>query len=112
MKAKAKGNRIKKIRKGDSVVVITGRDKGKKGDVLRVLPREGRVVVQGVNVVKRHMRPSATQTGGIVEKEAPIHVSNVALVDPDSGKATRVGFKFLEGNRKVRYAKRSGEMID
>jgi large subunit ribosomal protein L24 len=102
----------KKIRKGDDVIVITGRDKGKKGEVLRVLPKEGRVVVQGVNMVKRHTRPSANQAGGIVEKEVPIHISNVSLIDPDGGSATRVGFKFLEDNRKVRYAKRSGEMID
>lgn len=102
----------KKIRKGDDVIVITGRDKGKKGEVLRVYPREGRVLVQGVNMVKRHTRPSASQGGGIVEKEAPLHASNVALVDPDGGQATRVGFRFLEGDRKVRYAKRSGEMID
>jgi large subunit ribosomal protein L24 len=102
----------KKIRKGDDVIVITGRDKGKKGEVLRVFPKEGRVLVQGVNMVKRHTRPSATQGGGIVEKEAPLHASNVALVDPDGGEATRVGFRFLEGDRKVRYAKRSGEMID
>jgi len=102
----------KKIRKGDDVIVITGRDKGKKGEVLRVLPKEGRVVVQGVNMVKRHTRPSANQAGGIVEKEVPIHISNVSLIDPDGGNATRVGFKFLEDDRKVRYAKRSGEMID
>ena len=102
----------KKIRKGDDVIVITGRDKGKKGEVLHVYPKEGRVLVQGVNMVKRHTAPSASGTGGIVEKEAPIHVSNVALTDPDSGNATRVGFKYLDGNRKVRFAKRSGEMID
>jgi large subunit ribosomal protein L24 len=103
---------MSKIRKGDDVVVITGRDKGKKGEVLRVFPQEDRVLVQGVNMVKRHTRPSPTEPGGIVEKEAPIHVSNVALTDPDGGAATRVGFKYLDDNRKVRYAKRSGEMID
>lgn len=108
----AKRTRIRHIRKGDNVVVITGRDKGKKGDVLRVLPSERRVVVQGVNVVKRHMRQSATQAGGIVEKELAIDVSNVALIDPASGEATRVGRRLLEDSRKVRYAKRSGEVID
>ena len=108
----AKQTRIKHVRKGDNVIVIAGRDKGKKGSVLRVLPSEHRVIVQGVNVVKRHMRQSATQTGGIVEKELTIHVSNVALVDPDGGAATRVGHRVLEDSRKVRYAKRSGEIID
>jgi len=102
-----------KIKRGDNVIVLTGRDKGKKGSVLRVLRAESRVVVQGVNMVKRHTRPSAAQTGGIVEKEAPIHASNVAHVDPADGKPTRVGFKFLEdGQRKVRFARRSGEVID
>lgn len=101
-----------KIKKGDSVIVITGRDKGKTGDVLKVLRRENRVIVQGVNVVKRHTRPSSRQAGGIVEKELPIQVSNIALVDPDSDAPTRVGYKFLEGGRKVRFARRSGEIID
>jgi large subunit ribosomal protein L24 len=101
-----------KIRKGDDVIVLTGRDKGRKGSVLRAMPSEGRVIVQGVNMVKRHTRPSVSGPGGIVEKEAPIHVSNVAAVDPDSGKATRVGFKSLEDGRKVRVARRSGEVID
>jgi large subunit ribosomal protein L24 len=100
-----------KIRKGDNVIVLTGRDKGKKGSVLKVLPAEERVVVQGVNVVKRHTRQSAQQTGGIVEKEGAIHVSNVALVDPADGKATRVGYKVID-TRKVRFARRSGEVID
>ena len=109
---KAEGGRIKRIRKGDNVIVVTGRDKGMKGSVLKVRPDEGRVLVQGVNMVKRHMRASATQAGGMVEKEATIHVSNVALVDPESGAPTRVGFRVLEDERKVRYAKRSGEMID
>jgi len=107
-----KRQKISKIRKGDDVIVLTGRDKGMKGSVLRVLPKEGRVVVQGVNIVKRHTRPSAMQAGGIVEKELPVHVSNVALVDPDGGKATRVGFRFLDDGRKVRFAKGSGEVID
>ncbi len=104
--------KIKRIRKGDNVIVISGRDKGKSGDVLRVLQDDERLIVQGVNVVKRHMRASHTQAGGIVEKEATIHVSNVSLVDPDSGDPTRVGFRILEDGRKVRYAKRSGEIMD
>lgn len=103
---------MQRIRKGDNVIVVSGRDKGKKGNVLRVLPADERVLVQGINVVKRHMRPSARQTGGIVEKEAPIHLSNVALIDPQSGKATRVGFRTLDDGRKVRVARRSGEVID
>ena len=102
----------KKIRKGDTVVVLSGRDKGKEGNVLKVLPAESRVIVQGVNVVKRHTRPSGTQAGGIVQKEAPLHVSNVSLRDPSDGKPSRVGFKTLEDGRKVRFAKRSGEVID
>ena len=101
-----------KIKKGDRVVVLAGRDKGKKGEVLRVLRDSRRVLVAGVNVAKRHTRPAPGNPGGIVDKEAPIHVSNVAHVDPKDGKATRVGFKMLEGNRKVRFAKRSGEVID
>ena len=102
-----------KIKKGDQVVVITGRDKGKQGEVLKVLPAESRVIVQGVNVAKRHTRPSAANpSGGIVDKELPIHVSNVAHLDPKSGKPTRVGFKLLEGGRKARVARRSGETID
>ena len=107
-----------KIRKGDRVVVLTGKDKGKTGDVLRVLPAEARVVVQGVNIVRRHTKPSRESTGGIVEKEATIHISNVAHVDPKSGKSTSVGYKFIEAKgkgekpRKVRIARRSGEVID
>ena len=101
-----------KIKKGDKVVVITGRDKGKSGEVLKVLRDEDRVIVQGVHVVKRHTRPSAGQTGGIVEKEAPIHISNVAHLDPKSNKPTRVGYKTLEDGRKVRVARRSGEVLD
>ena len=101
-----------RIKKNDDVIVISGRDKGKKGSVLLVLPKKDRVIVQGVNMMKRHTRASASQSGGIVEKELPIHVSNVALVDPDGGKPTRVGFRILEDGRKVRVAKRSGEMID
>ncbi len=101
-----------KIKKGDRVIVISGRDRGKTGEVLRVMPVESRVLVQGVNMIKRHTKQRPGETGGIVDKEAPIHVSNVAHVDPKDGKATRVGFKVLEGNRKVRFAKRSGEVID
>jgi large subunit ribosomal protein L24 len=101
-----------KVKKGDQVIVIAGKDKGKKGEVLRVLPEDNRVVVQGVNVVTRHTRQSMTSQGGLVKKEAAIHVSNVALVDPKGTQPTRVGFKFLEDGRKVRIARRSGEQID
>ena len=101
-----------KIRKGDEVVVTSGRDAGKRGEVVRVLRAEQRVIVRDVNVVKRHMRPSQTQAGGIVDKEMPIHVSNVALIDPKANLATKVGYKFLEDGRKVRFARRSGEIID
>jgi large subunit ribosomal protein L24 len=101
-----------KIKKGDEVVVLSGRDRGKKGEVLRVLPKESRVVVQGVNVVKRHSRPKPGDTGGIVEKEAALHVSNVSLMDPKDGRPTRVGYKLLADGRKVRVARRSGEVID
>ena len=101
-----------RIRKGDKVVVLTGRDKGRTGEVLRVIPDEARVVVQGVNVVKRHQRPSQLSPGGITEKEAPLHISNVAHIDPKSEKPTRVGYRIEEGGRKVRIARRSGEAID
>ncbi len=101
-----------RIRKGDRVVVLAGRDRGKEGEVLKVLPKEERVVVQGVMTVRRHERASARSAGGIISKEAPIHVSNVAHVDPQDGKPTRVGFKSLDDGRKVRYAKRSGELLD
>jgi large subunit ribosomal protein L24 len=101
-----------KIKKGDRVVVITGKDKGKTGDVLKVLPKDERVVVQGVNLVKRHTRPAMGNPGGIVEKEATIHVSNVAHIDPKENKPTRVGYKKLEDGRKVRVARRSGEVLD
>jgi large subunit ribosomal protein L24 len=101
-----------KVKKGDEVIVLTGRDKGKKGEVLRVDREKSRVLVQGVNMVKRHQRPSMTSPGGINEFEAPIHVSNVALVDPSSGEATRVGYRTLDDGKKVRFAKRSGEVID
>jgi large subunit ribosomal protein L24 len=101
-----------KIKKGDKVVVTTGRDKGKVGEILRMLPKENRAIVQGVNLVKRHQRQTAAQEGGIVSKELSIHVSNLALRDPKSNKPTRVGFKFLADGKKVRVAKRSGEVID
>lgn len=101
-----------KIKKGDRVKVIAGRSKGKVGDVLRVLPTESRVVVSGVNMIKRHTKPNRNEQGGIVEREAAIHVSNVALLDPKSDKPTKVGFKFLEDGRKVRFARASGETID
>jgi large subunit ribosomal protein L24 len=100
------------IRKGDRVIVTTGRDKGKKGEVLKVFPDENRALVQGVNVVKRHQRQTQTQAAGIVTKESPIHLSNIAHVDPKSGNATRIGFKVLGDGRKVRFAKKSGEVID
>ena len=101
-----------KIKKGDRVVMMTGKDKGKTGDVLRVMPDKARALVQGVNVAKRHQRQSANQEGGIVFKELPVDVSNLALEDPKDGKPTRVGFRILNDGRKVRYAKRSGEVID
>lgn len=101
-----------KIKKGDKVVVITGRDKGRTGEVVSVAPKEDRAVVRGVNVVKRHQRQTMNQEGGILSKEAPIHLSNLALVDPKDGKPTRAGFKVLDDGRKVRVAKRSGDLID
>lgn len=100
-----------KIRKGDKVQVVTGRDKGKQGEVTKVLPSEHKVVVSGVNVAKRHTRPTQFAAGGIIEKELPIDISNVAHLDPKDGKPTRVGFK-IEGDKKVRVAKRSGQSID
>ena len=100
-----------KIKKGDQVVVLTGRDKGKKGEVIQVMPAESRALVRGVNVVRRHQKQSATQEGGIVSKEASIHLSNLALEDPKDGKPTRIGFKRLTDGTKVRFAKRSRETI-
>ena len=100
------------IRKDDNVIVIAGRDKGKKGKVLKVFPKEDRALVQGVNVVKRHQRQTQTAQGGIVSKEAPIHLSNIAHVDPKSGTATRIGSKTNSDGSKVRFAKKSGEVID
>ncbi|MDI9258889.1 MULTISPECIES: 50S ribosomal protein L24 [Alicyclobacillus] len=102
-----------RVKTGDKVVVIAGKDKSKQGRILKVYPKEGRVVVEGVNIVKRHTKPNPQHPeGGIVEKEAPIHVSNVMIVDPKTGEPTRVGYKFLEDGRKVRYAKKSGEILD
>jgi large subunit ribosomal protein L24 len=101
-----------RIKKGDRVMVIAGRDKGRKGGVLRMYPRDDRALVSGVNVVKRHQKQTAQLQGGIVNKEAPIHLSNLAHVDPKTGGATRIGFKLLADGRKVRFAKKSGEVID
>ena len=102
-----------KIRKGDKVIVLTGRDKGRTGEVFEVRPAEGRALVRGVNLVKRHQKQTQSQEGGIISKESPIHLSNIALADPkDSKKATRIGFKVLNDGRKVRVARRSGEQID
>jgi large subunit ribosomal protein L24 len=100
-----------RIRKGDRVVVLTGRDKGKKGEVLKLYTKEDRALVSGVNIVKRHQRQTQRQQAGIVSKESPIHLSNIAHADPKTGEATRIGFR-VEGNRKVRFAKKSGEVID
>ena len=101
-----------KIKKGDKVVILTGRDKGKTGEVFQVMPKETRALVRGVNLVKRHQKQTASQEAGIISKEAPVHLSNLALLDPKDGKPTRVGFKVLEDGRKVRVAKRSGDLID
>jgi large subunit ribosomal protein L24 len=101
-----------KIRKGDKVVVLAGRDKGRTGEVIEVRPAEGRALVRGVNMVKRHQKQSAQQEGGIVSKEASIHLSNVAIADPKDGKASRVGFKIQQDGTRVRVAKRSGTEID
>jgi large subunit ribosomal protein L24 len=103
---------MNKIRKGDKVAVLSGKDRGKQGAVLKAMPSTGRILVQGVNMVKRHSRGGAGQAPGIIEKEAPIHHSNVAILDPKDGKPTRVTFKVLENGKKVRVAKRSGEVID
>lgn len=101
-----------RIRKGDRVVVLSGRDKGRGGEVLKMLPADGRAIVQGVNSVRRHQKQSQTQEGGIISKELSIDLSNLALEDPKDGKPTRVGFKVLKDGKKVRFAKRSGEVID
>src|SRR5258708_1176293 len=101
-----------KIKKGDRVIVMTGRDKGKKGEVLKVFPKDERALVTGVNIVKRHQRQTQRVQGGIISKEAPVHLSNLAHVDPKTGGATRIGFKVLGDGRKVRFAKKCGEVID
>lgn len=107
-----------KIRKGDKVVVLAGKDKGKSGDVVKVMPSDARVIVQGVNMVKRHTKPGRTDAGGIIEKEASVHISNVAHIDPKSGKPTRVGIRMVDAKvkgekpQKTRFARRSGEIID
>ncbi len=100
-----------KIKKGDQVIVLSGDDKGKTGEVVKAMPKEGKVVVQGVNLVKRHTKPSQTNPGGIVTKEAPINVSNVAIVDPKTNRASKIGYKNVDG-KKVRVARKSGEVID
>lgn len=100
-----------KFKKGDRVIVLAGRDKGKRGEIIRVIPRDNRAIVRGVNIVRRHQRQTAAQQGGIVSKEATIDISNLAHEDPKDGNATRVGFKFKEDGSKVRFAKRSGELI-
>src|ERR1700761_2745245 len=100
------------IKKGDNVVILSGSDKGKKGNVIKVFPKDDRALGQGVNLVKRHQRQTQTQQAGIVTKEAPIHLSNIAHADPKTGKATRIGLKTLGDGRRVRFAKKSGEVID
>jgi large subunit ribosomal protein L24 len=102
---------MQKIRKGDKVVVLTGKDKGRTGEVIQVMPKEDRALVRGVNMVKRHQRQTQNQEAGIITKEASIHLSNIAIADPKDGKPTRVGFK-IDGDKKVRVAKRSGDVID
>jgi len=102
---------MQKIRKGDKVVVLTGKDKGRSGEVVQVMPKEDRAVVKGINLVKRHQRQTQAQEAGIITKEASIHLSNLAIADPKDGKPTRVGFK-IDGDKKVRVAKRSGVSID
>ncbi len=101
-----------KIKKGDKVIVITGKDKGKTGEVTKVLVQENKVIVSGINIAKRHTKPSQESAGGIISKEMPIHISNVAYVDPKTNKATRLGIKMDKDGRKVRVAKKSGEVVD
>jgi large subunit ribosomal protein L24 len=103
---------MQKIRKGDKVVILAGKDKGRTGEVIEMKPKEGRALVRGVNMVKRHQKQTPNQEAGIISKEAPIAVSNLAIADPKDGKPTRVGFKILEDGKKVRFAKRSGDVID
>lgn len=101
-----------KVRKGDKVIVRTGKDKGKTGEILQIFPKRCRAIVQGVNIAKRHTKPSQGGAGGIVEKEGTIHISNIAHIDPKSDKPTRIGYKVLKNGHKVRYAKKSGEVLD
>ena len=101
-----------KIKKGDKVVVLTGRDSGRSGETLKVMPKDEKALVRGVNIVKKHQKQTMNQEGGIISKEAAIHLSNLAVADPKDGKPTRVGFKVLDDGRKVRFAKRSGDLID
>ena len=101
-----------KLKKGDHVVVLAGKDKGKNGEVLKVIPKDNKAIVQGVNTIRRHQRQTPTQDGGIITREAPVHISNLAIEDPKDGKPTRVGYKTLKDGRKVRFARRSGEVID
>ena len=103
---------MQKLKKGDNVVVLAGKDKGRSGEIIQMMPKEGKALVQGINMVKRHQRQSASQEAGIMSREAAIQVSNLALADPKDGKATRVGIKIMDDGRKVRVAKRSGEVID
>ena len=103
---------MQKIRKGDRVVVLAGKDKGRTGEVIKVLPKDEQALVRGVNIVKRHQKQTQNQEAGIISKEAPLHLSNLAIADPKDGKPTRVGFKVLEDGKKVRVAKRSGDLID
>jgi large subunit ribosomal protein L24 len=103
---------MQKIRKGDKVVILTGKDKGRTGEIIKMMPKDGKALVGGVNLVKRHQRQTQTAEGGIITKEAPIQVSNLALADPKDGKPTRVGFKINDDGSKVRVAKRSGEVIN
>ena len=101
-----------KIKKGDTVVVLTGRDEGRSGEVIQVMPKDEKALVRGINLVKKHQRQTQNQEGGIISKEAAIHLSNLAVADPKDGKPTRVGFRILDDGRKVRFAKRSGDLID
>jgi large subunit ribosomal protein L24 len=102
---------MQKIRKGDKVVVLSGKDRGRTGEVLRVMPQDDKALVRGVNMIRRHQKQTQSQEGGIISKEAPVHLSNIAVADPKDGKPTRVGFDFRDG-KKVRIAKRSGELIN
>jgi large subunit ribosomal protein L24 len=101
-----------KVKKGDKVIVLTGRDKGRSGEVVQVMPKDDKALVRGINLVKKHQKQTQNQEGGIISKEAAIHLSNIAVADPKDGQPTRVGFRILDDGRKVRFAKRSGDLID